>query len=112
MNDDLLILWTNDNPVTADKMVFLYAHNAKKRGWFDTVTLLIWGATAQLAAEDEAVRARLREMQRDGVHLSACKACADQLGVSDSLAEIGVELKYWGEPLTEALKSGQRILTI
>ena len=47
-----------------------------------------------------------------GVTVSACKACADQLGVTDALSELGIEVKYWGEPLTELLKSGEKLLTI
>lgn len=35
MSDDLYILWTNDNRVTADKMVFMYASNSIKHGWWN-----------------------------------------------------------------------------
>jgi len=46
------------------------------------------------------------------VTVSACKACADQLGVTEALEEVGIEVKYWGEPLTEVLKAGEELLTI
>jgi hypothetical protein len=48
----LYILWTNDNFITAEKMVFMYGINAKKRDWWDEVTLIIWGATAKLVSEN------------------------------------------------------------
>jgi hypothetical protein len=42
--DHLHILWTNADPVTAEKMVFMYAANALKFAWWQRVTIIIWGA--------------------------------------------------------------------
>lgn len=112
MNDTLYVLWTNDNPVTVEKMVFMYVHNAVKKGWWSNVTLIIWGATAELAVGNATVREKLKEMKKDGVHLTACEACADQLGVSEKLEAIGVELRYWGEPLTELIKEDAKLITL
>ncbi len=112
MTEELFILWTNDNVVTSEKMVFMYAHNAMLKGWWKNVTIIIWGATAKLVSENETMQKRLLDMIQDGVIFSACKACADQLGVSDQLEELGIELKYWGEPLTDLLKSNQTLLSI
>ena len=108
----LYILWTNGDPVTAEKMVFMYSVNSLRRGWWNKVTLIIWGAPAKLSAEDMGIQAKIREALDAGVHISACKACADQLGVTEALERMNVEVKYWGEPLTEVLKSGQTLLTI
>ena len=112
MNDELSILWTNDNPITTEKMVFLYGHNAKKKGWWKEVTVIVWGATAQLAADDPAIQARIKEMIADGVRFSACKACSDQLGVTETLESLGIETKYWGQPLTELIRGGAPLLTL
>ncbi|MGO9121876.1 MAG: hypothetical protein ACLQPD_30225 [Desulfomonilaceae bacterium] len=54
----------------------------------------------------------LKELITAGVHVSACKACADELGVTQALVGLGIEVKYWGTPLTEIIKSGQPLLTI
>ena len=43
-------------------------------------------------------------MKEAGVELFACKACADNYGVSDKLAGLGIDVKYMGMPLTEILK--------
>ncbi len=51
-------------------------------------------------------------MMKDGVKFSACKACARQLGVISELEKLGVEVKYWGEPLTQILKSSKKLLTV
>jgi hypothetical protein len=44
--------------------------------------------------------------------MHCCKACADQLGVTDALKNLGIEVKYWGEPLTELLKGNEKILFV
>jgi hypothetical protein len=112
MKDKLFILWTNDNPITSEKMVCMYAHNSVLERWWDEVTVIIWGATAKYVANDQNIQNRLKQMMKDGVKISACKACADQLGVGSHLENIGIEVKYWGEPLTEILKKNQKLITI
>ena len=47
-NNRLYILWTNDNVITAENMVFMYATNALVHGWWEEVTLIILGAAAKL----------------------------------------------------------------
>jgi hypothetical protein len=44
--------------------------------------------------------------------VSACKACSNELGVTDTLRGLGFEVKYWGQPLTELLQSGAPLLTL
>ena len=112
MKNELFILWTNDNLITSEKMVFLYAKNAKIKKWFDSVTLIIWGATAKLAAENSEIGLKIKEIIDEGVEVSACKACADQLGVSEKLTSLGVDVKYMGEPLTMILKEKKTLLTV
>ncbi len=108
----LYILWTNPDPITAEKMVFMYAKNSRLQGWWDDVTVIIWGATAKLAAEDHAIQNGIAELKENGVHVSACKACADQLNVAEKLDRQGIEVQYWGESLTRILKDGEKLLTI
>ncbi|MGO9566959.1 MAG: DsrE family protein [Desulfomonilaceae bacterium] len=110
--EHLYILWTNSDPVTADKMVFMYALNGLKRGWWKEITIVIWGSTARLTSENVEVRSRIKELLSAGVKVSACKACADELGVTEKLVTLGIEVKFWGQPLTEIIKSGQPLLTI
>ena len=112
MSDSLFILWTNDNLLTSEKMVCMYAHNAKLRKWWKNVTIIIWGATAKLVAENLSIQKKLKQMMEDGVEISACQACADQLGVTEIIKGLGIELKYWGEPLTELIKNGSKLITI
>jgi len=108
----LYVLWTNDNPITAEKMVFMYTINSLIHGWWEKVTLIIWGATAKLVAEDANIQKKIEEALDAGVHITACKACADQLGVTETLEKLNIEVKYWGQPLTEVLKNNEHLLTI
>jgi len=108
----LYVLWTNDNPITAEKMVFMYTINSLIHGWWEKVTLIVWGAPAKLVSEDPDIQNKIREALEAGVHVTACKACADQLGVTETLKQLGIEVKYWGIPLTEILKNGEHLVTI
>jgi hypothetical protein len=108
----LLILWTNAQEETVHNMVFMYSVNARLHGWWDEVTLLIWGAPASLSAEDAEVQKDIARAREAGVRVIACKACAERLGVVDALKKQDVEVFYTGEFLTDWLKSGDKLLTI
>ena len=109
---DLYILWTNDNEITAEKMVFMYGINSKLQQWWKNVTIILWGAPVKLTAENRAIQKLIKEAKEAGVHLTACKACADQLGVTDILEDLDIEVIYWGEPLTKLLKDNEKLITI
>ncbi len=108
----LYILWTNDNAITSEKMVFMYGINSLKKGWWENVSIIVWGATAQLVSRDSDIQKLIQKAMSAGVKMLACKACADQLGISDVLEKMGIEVMYTGELLTGILKSGQPLLTI
>ena len=107
----LAVLWTSGDRDVALKMVFMYTLNAKKRGWFDQVQLIVWGPSSKLLSVDEELQASVAEMKSVGVELTACKACADSYGVSDKLETLGIEVKYMGVPLTEMLQSDWVVTT-
>jgi len=108
----LYVLWTNDNPITAEKMVFMYTINALLNEWWEKVTLIVWGGPAKLVSEDENIQSLVNQALEAGVHITACKACADQLGVTESLENLNIEVKYWGVPLTEILTRDEKLITI
>jgi len=110
--DQLNILWTNADPVTSELMVFMYACNAKKRGLWENVQVIIWGATAGLVAKDLHIQQLIREAQKDGVNFSACIACADRLRATQTLQELGIEVKSWGVPLTQIIKTDEHLITV
>ena len=109
--DKLVVLWTSDDPYVAERVAFMYTHAAKTAGWFSEVTLIIWGPSAKLAAENMKVQEKLQAMQKDGVVIEACVVCANAYGVTDDLKNMGFVVKGMGSPLTGYLKSGAKVLT-
>ena len=108
----LNVLWTSGDREVALKMAFMYTFNAKKNGWWDEVCLIVWGASAKLLAEDGELQGRIAAMKEEGVELLACKACADQFGVSGDLEAMGIDVIYMGQPLTAMLKSDEAFLSV
>jgi len=111
-NKHLYVLWTNDNPVTAELMVFMYTTNSLLKDWWEKVTLILWGAPVKLVSESADIQKKVKDALDAGVHVSACKGCADQLGVTDTLEKLDIEVIYWGEPLTKILKEDEKLITI
>lgn len=103
-DDQLVVVWTSGDREVALKMVFMYTYNAKKYEWWKDITLLVWGPSAKLLSEDKELQDYVKSMKEEGIHLLACKGCADQYGVSEKLEEIGVEVKYTGVDLTNFIK--------
>jgi hypothetical protein len=110
--EKLVILWTTDNVITSRDMVFMYAGNAMKFGWWDEVVLIIWGASAVLAAGDSSIQSRISGLMGNGVEVVACRACAERHDAVDSLQKLGVRVEYIGSELTEYLKSENRVISI
>lgn len=112
MSDKLTVLWTTGDRVTVEKMVFMYTLNAKLQGWFNDVTLVVWGASTKLLAESPDLQEGIREMVAAGIKVEACKSCSDQLEATATLEACQVDVKYWGQPLTELLKNDGKLITI
>ena len=109
--DRLGVLWTSGDRDVALKMVFMYTGAAQRGGWWDEIRFIVWGPSAKLLSEDQELQGAIQRMAEAGVELLACKACADQYGVSGDLEELGIEVKYMGRPLTTMLKGDWTVLT-
>lgn len=106
-----MVVWTSDNPYQAERVALMYTHAAKTAGWFKEVTLIIWGPSAKLVAENLKIQEKLTAMQKDGVQLKACIVCADSYGVTEILKNMNIEVKGMGKPLSDYLKSDAKVLT-
>ncbi|MBW6490826.1 MAG: DsrE family protein [Lentimicrobium sp.] len=107
----LVVVWTSDDPYVAERVALMYTHAAKTQGWFADVTLIIWGPSAKLTAENLKIQENLKIMQKDGVVIEACIACATSYNVVDELKKLDFDVKGMGKPLTDYLKSGAKVLT-
>ena len=106
----LLILWTSGDKEVAYTVALIYPKVAKKSGWWDQIRIMIWGPSAKLLAEDPAMLPLIKDLQKEGIEIFACKWCAEQYGVGKKLEEMGVKVTYMGEPLTKMLKGDWKIL--
>jgi hypothetical protein len=107
----LVTIWASGDREVALHSCLMYTHNSKKKGWWDEVRLIVWGPSAPLLVGDAELQDKIKTMQRDGVELLACKACADRYGVSEHLAALGIKVLYVGELLTEMLQTDWTVLT-
>ena len=102
--EKLVVLWTSDNKVTAENMVFMYTINAKVKGWWQDVVFIIWGASTELVAKDKDVQMVIEKMIEVGINVRACKKCAENLGVVDQLEKMNIDVLYIGQDFTQYLK--------
>jgi hypothetical protein len=109
--DSIVVLWSSGDREVALNMVLMYTYNAKKRGWWDDVRLIVWGPSSKVLSEDQELQEKIREMQEAGVLVEACKACADRYGVSEDLEQLGINVYYIGKQLTAYIKEERSIIT-
>ena len=108
----LHILWTNADQITSEHMVMMYARNAMLNGWWDKVTVILWGAPQTLIFENEAVMMKLKIARQAGVEFSACISCAMNLGTVEALRKEGIEVLRWGEKLSLLMQNKKHLLTV
>lgn len=109
--ESLVMVWSSQDREVALNMVFMYTYNAKAKGWWPDVRLIVWGAATRLLAQDHELQEYVKKMGDVGVVLEACKKCADNYGVSSRLEELGINVYYIGEQLTAYLRDGRHVLT-
>jgi len=108
--DKLVILWTTAEKDVFTKVAYMYGINSKKYDWWKDVTLIIWGPSSKLLAEDKELQENIQAMKEEGVTLTACKWCSDEYGVSETLEKMGIDVKYMGKPLTEFIKENRHVM--
>ncbi len=101
---ELVVLWTDDNITTVENMIFMYTYNAKKKKWWEEVTLIIWGSSTDLVAKNQDIQKKIKNMIEKGIKVRACKACAENLNAVETLQGLGVDVLYIGQDLTNYLK--------
>lgn len=109
--DKLVVLWISDDPYVAERVALMYTHAAKTNNWFNEVTLIIWGPSAKLTAENLKIQEKLKAMHKDGVVIEDCIVCATEYGIVEDIKKLGFDVKAMGRPLTDYLKSNAKILT-
>ncbi len=109
--EKLNILWTTNDKDTFKSMIAMYSLNSMKSGWWDAVNIIIWGGSTRLSGEDPDVQQELQKLMKSGVTIEACKACADKMKVTESLKNLGIDVKYMSK-LTGLIKGDDHLITI
>ena len=110
--EKLNLLWTTGEKEVVNTMLSPYTQNAKRNGWFDAINILIWGGSKKLIGEDANTQKLVKKMLDNGITVEACKWCADKYKATETLNELGVEVKYMGKGLTNYLKSDDTFMTV
>ncbi len=111
MKNELMIVWTSTNKDTILNMICQYALNAKSKGWFDEITILVWGASQQVLSEDKEIQEKVKEMFDIGIKIIACKKCAENMYIEKHMKECDVDVFYTGELLSDWAKEGKPLIT-
>jgi hypothetical protein len=83
----------------------MYAKNAIKRGWMDTVKVVYFGPSEKLMEQDAEMAEAAIEIA--GMSESfACKAISERDGISEQIDEMGVKVEYVGTIISEYIKQG------
>lgn len=112
----LYLLWTTGDAVTARNMVFMYAGNSLRKGWWERVHMIVWGAATELLATDPAVAEEMRIFLELGGQVSVCRRCAEFINRVDemeAMEKLGdFKVYYVGEFFTGVIKGGGRLITV
>ncbi len=104
MNSKLLVVLSTaekDKAVTG----ILYATNAIKNEWLPDVKVYFFGPFEKLVAEDPEVQQWALPLIERQTPV-ACKFISDSDGVSEKLTQLGVQVEYIGELISNAIKDG------
>jgi len=105
MPDKLLIVWSSSEKEVAKQLVLLYGSVMLERNYWSEATIMLWGPSAKLLAEDAELQEQVLRVQKSGVNFNVCVVCSDEYGVTQKLQELNIAPIHTGEMLTQALKS-------
>jgi hypothetical protein len=105
--ENLLIIISTDNVDSILKFPLLYGGVSIPRGYWKRVHVMFWGASIKVAMSNDEVRAKVQDMQKEGVEFSSCIVCAKDYEAVELLEEVGIKCNHTGELLNEALQNDQ-----
>ena len=101
----LLVVWKSENEIDIEKFIVPYVYNSKEQNWFESVELLIWGASQAAIRDNLKYQNYIKTLHHVGISIYACKMCADETNATTTLEKLGVNVVYTGEYLSDKLKS-------
>ncbi len=83
----------------------LYTTNALKNHWLSDIKVCLFGPFEALLAEDEDIQDGVAGLREHLVPV-ACKFISDSHGVSEKLTELGIQVEYVGQLVSDYIKDG------
>ncbi|TFF91869.1 DsrE family protein [Candidatus Thorarchaeota archaeon] len=83
----------------------MYAKNAIKYEWLTEVRVVFFGPAQGLLINNKKVADSAAELAKFGKAL-ACKFISDRDGQSAGIEDLGIEVQYVGEDVSEMIKDG------
>jgi hypothetical protein len=111
MANKVFIILTSGDREVALECGLVYPFHAAANKWMDEVKVVIFGPSERIAAYDTEVQDRIKEIQKLGVEILACKWCADRMGITDILEKAGIKVEYVGPIISQLLRDGWAPLT-
>lgn len=102
--ENLLIVISTNDVDSILKFPLLYGGVSLPRGYWQRVHIMFWGSSIISAKENQQIKEKIKQMQKDGVEFSSCIVCAEEYNVVEELENLGIVCNHTGELLTEALK--------
>ncbi len=110
--EKLVVLWKSDHIIDIEEMITPYILASKRNKWWDEIDVIIWGGSQKIVSTNLKVQKRVKLMISQGIHVCACKKCAEDLNVKENLEALNINVIYTGELLTQALKSDAKVITL
>ncbi len=105
MRDKVLVILSTSEK---EKLLtgLLYATNCLRHEWMREVRVVVFGPSQRVAVEDEEVQSYLRLLVDSRSVPLACKYLADQMGLTTSLDEMGMDVVYVGSVVSRLIQEG------
>ena len=104
MSTKLLVIIATGNREKA-RAGLMYARNVLKHKWLDNIQVVFFGPSEKLAANDKEITWFIKEITAK-CKCFACKAIAEEEGLTEKLGETGVHVEYVGSIISDAIKNG------
>ena len=105
MNNKILVIISTSDAGKAHTGA-MYALNALKNGWMEEVKIILFGPAQDLLLEDAELQKMLKEYQEIEEAVVACKFISDRDEKSEQLTEIGIQVEYVGEMISNYIHEG------
>ena len=84
----------------------MYAVNALKQGWMEDVKIVFFGPAQKLVNEDTVLQQHLKEYQDEDEKVVVCKYIADKENTAEQAKNLGMNVEYVGELISELINNG------